>query len=62
MYFYGIGRYAAGQINVRWDGSEPEVGVPVDDDWRTHMCEAAPPPYDPTDADPNRAWKRTRKP
>jgi hypothetical protein len=56
--FAGLQTGGAGQVNVRWDGTVPEV-VPVDD-WRTHMCEAAPPPYDPGDADPNRAWKRSR--
>jgi anaerobic magnesium-protoporphyrin IX monomethyl ester cyclase len=61
LTFYGIGRYAAGQVSVKWDGSVPATLVP-DDDWQTHMCEAAPPPYDPADTDPNRAWKRTRKP
>ena len=57
MVFPSLTQGGAGTVNAVWDGTVPEV-VPVEPyDWNTHMCEAAPPPYDPIDVDPNRAWK-----
>ena len=59
--FAGLTQGGAGQVNAVWDGTVPEL-VPVEPyDWHTHMCEAAPPPYDPRDMDPNMAWKRRPK-
>ena len=54
--FHGLTQGGAGQVNAVWDGSVPAIAVP-DDDRNTHMCEAAPPPYERY-GDPNLAWKK----